>query len=74
MVKQRHHCAVVLSSCRAVQGDANDDQSAGAAWPSTAQATKRNALLGRAELEVCSVSPRSTRVPVVATDVAGDVA
>ncbi len=73
MAEQRHYGAVVLSSCRAVQAGSRDDQSAGAAQRGAAQATERNALLGRAELEVCPGSQRTTAA-LAAPDVTGDVA
>ena len=47
--------------------------SAGADRLSTAQAAERNALLGRAELEVCRSSQRTTGV-LASPDVKEDVA
>lgn len=73
MVEQRHYGAVELISCRAVQTGPRDDQSVGAARRSTAQATDRNVLFGRAELEVCPSSQR-TAATLAAPDVTGDVA
>jgi hypothetical protein len=62
MIQQRHYDAVVLSSCRAVHGGPRAYQPAGAARLSTAQAAERNVLLGRAELEVCPSSQRTTAI------------
>ena len=73
MIERRHKEAVVLSSCRVVAARPADDQSAGVAGPSAAQATERNVLLGRAELEVCP-SSQPTTAAVFAPDVTGNVA
>jgi len=73
MVQQRHYDALVLSRCRAVPVGARAHLSAGADRLSTAQAAERNALLGRAELEVCRSSQRITGV-LAGPDVKEDVA
>jgi hypothetical protein len=73
MVQQRHYDAVVLSSCRAVDGSPRAHQPTGAARLSTAQAAERNVLLGRAELELCPGSQRTTALLAV-PDVKEDVA
>ena len=74
MVQQRHYDAVVLSSCRAVAGSPHAHQPTGAARLSTAQAAEqRNVLLGRAELELCPGSQRTTALLAV-PDVKEDVA
>jgi hypothetical protein len=73
MAEQRRYRAVVLSNCRAVQGDRCDDQSGAAGRRNGTQATERNVLLGRAELEVCP-SAQPTAAALAAPDVTEDMA
>jgi len=73
MVQQRQCGAVVLISCRAVANGPRAEEPAGAVRPTDAQASERNVLLGRADLEVCPASQR-TAVALAAPDFTGDVA
>ncbi len=73
MVQQCHYGAVLLSICRLAAGGRRDDQPATAAQPNNAQASQRNILLGRAELEVCP-GPQRTTAALAAPDVTGDAA